>query len=94
MKQVNFKELSVEVEIDNFQLMDLRKDIGNSLHRQAVTVPMADLARNIYHSEEAIELSDEDYSMMLSVVSNSFALIVSKAIERDTVEVKIENKEA
>lgn len=86
MKQVNFKELNVEIGIDEFEKMDMRKEIGNAIHRQAITVPMADLARKIYHSEESVMISDEDYGIMLSIVSKSFALIISKAIERSTAE--------
>ena len=52
MKQVNFKQLNVETEIDTFQEVDLRHEIGNALHRAAETVPMSDLARNIGHHEE------------------------------------------
>ena len=86
MKQVNFKELSVEIEIDKFQNIDLRKEIGNAIHRQAVTVPMSELARKIYYSEGDVSMTDEDYSMMISVVSKSFALIVTKAVERSTID--------
>ena len=93
MKQVNFKELNVEVGVDEFQEMDMRKEIGNAIHRQAVTVPMADLARKIFDGEEAIGISDEDYGMMLSVVSKSFSLIISKAIERGTTETRKINEE-
>lgn len=92
MKQVNFKELNVETEIDNFQTIDLRKEIGNKLHQHAVTIPMDELARKIYHSEEPVDIEDEDYGMMMSVISNSFSLIVRQAVERCTSELK-ENKE-
>ena len=33
MKQVNFKELNVEVGIDTFMPKDFRKDVGNVLHQ-------------------------------------------------------------
>lgn len=92
MKQVNFKELNVETEIDNFQTIDLRKEIGNKLHQHAVTIPMDELARKIYHSEGSVNIEDEDYGMMMSTISNSFSLIVRQAVERCTSEFK-ENKE-
>lgn len=88
MKQVNFKELSVEVEIDVYEEMDLRKDIGNAIHRQAVTIPMDELARRIYHSDSPVDIGDEEYGLMLSIVSKSFALIVLQAVERSTIELK------
>lgn len=88
MKQVNFKELNVEVEIDQFQQMDLRADIGNSIHRQAVTIPMADLARKIFHSEGPVDMDDENYNMLISVLERSFALLISAAVKRDTIEIE------
>lgn len=88
MKQVNFKELNVETEIDNFQTIDLRKEIGNKVHQQAVTIPMDELARTIFHSEGPVCIEDEDYGMMMSVISNSFSLIVRQAVERCTSQPK------
>lgn len=93
MKQVNFKELSVEVGIDDFQQIDMRKEIGNSIHRQAVTVSMSDLARKIFHSEGPIEIDDEDYKAMMSVLSKSFAIAISDSVKRDTVIIKETNKQ-
>lgn len=93
MKQVNFKELNVEVEIGVFQNIDMRKDIANAMHRQAVTVPISDLARTIYYSEEAVEISDEDYGAMISIISGSFTLIIKNAVERSTTDVIKEDKE-
>lgn len=93
MKQVNFKELNVEVEIDKFQQLDMRHEIGNSIHRQAVTVPMADLGRKIFHSQGLIEIEDEDYKAMMSVLSRSFALLISAAVERSTIEIKEKKEE-
>lgn len=51
MKQVNFKAVKVETSIDNFEVVDLRKEIGNALYKRAESVSQDDLARKIYHSE-------------------------------------------
>lgn len=88
MKQVNFKKLSVEIEIDQYQTLDFRKEVGNAIHRQAVTIPVDELARKIYHSDGPIEIDDEDYEMMKAIISKSFALIILQAIERSTIELK------
>lgn len=88
MKQVNFKELSIELEIDKFQTMDWRRDIGNKLHQQAVTIPIDELGRKIFHSDGPVDIEDEEYGIMMSIVSNSFSLIVKQAIERSTIELK------
>ena len=60
MKQVNFKELNVEVGIDQYQNHDLRKEIGNALHRASESVPMSELARNIYYSEGDIKIPNDE----------------------------------
>lgn len=86
MKEVNFKELNVETEIDNFQTIDLRKEIGNKIHQRAVTIPIDELARKIYHSEDPVDIEDEDYGLMMSIISDSFSLIVKQAVERCTKE--------
>lgn len=88
MKQVNFKELNVEIEIDKFQTMDFREQIGNKVHQQAVTIPMDELGRKIFHSDGPVDIEDEEYGMMLSVISHSFSLIVQQAVERGTIEIK------
>lgn len=92
MKRVNFKELSVEIEIDVYETMDFRKEIGNAIHRQAVTIPMDELARKIYHSNEPVDIEDEEYGLMISVLSKSFSLMLYQAVERCTIEVKKDNK--
>lgn len=93
MKQVNFKELNVEVEIDVFQNIDMRKDIANAIHRRAVTVPLSDLARKIYYSDQAVEINDEDYGAMMSIISGSFALVIKNAVERSATDVIKEDEE-
>lgn len=88
MKQVNFKQLNVETEIDTFQEVDLRHEIGNALHRAAETVPMSDLARNIYHSEGAIDISNEDYMEMMKTLRNAFKRFVLDGIARSTASIE------
>lgn len=84
MKQVNFKQLNIETEIDTFQEVDLRHEIGNALHRAAETVPMSDLARNIYHSEGTIDISDKDYTEMMNLLKLKRFII--DAITRSTTD--------
>lgn len=92
MKQVNFKQLNVETEIDTFQEVDLRHEIGNALHRAAETVPMSDLARNIYHSEETIDISNEDYAEMMKTLRGAFKRFIIDAITRSTTDKGKEEK--
>ena len=71
MKQVNFKELNVEVGIDQYQNHDLRKEIGNALHRASESVPMSELARNIYYSEGDIKIPDEEFDEMMKLINQN-----------------------
>ena len=70
MKQVriNFKELNVEIGVDQFDLQDWREAIGNALHRASESVPMSELARKIYYSEGPIDISEEDFKTMLALL--------------------------
>lgn len=88
MKQVNFSDLNVEFEIDKFQKINLSHEVGNAIHRNAETVPMADLARKIYHSDGPLEILDEDYNSMMNILSRSFKVLVCRAIEIGTTDVE------
>ena len=93
MKQVNFKQLNIETEIDTFQEVDLRKEIGNALHRAAETVPMSELARTIYHSEGTIDIPDEDYAEMMKILRTAFKRFILDAITRSTTDKEKEKEE-
>lgn len=82
MKQVNFKEVKVETSIDNFEVVDLRKEIGNALYKRAESVSQDDLARKIYHSEGEVEIEDQDYAEMMQVIEKSFVRYVHVAISQ------------
>ena len=88
MKQVNFKQLNVETEIDTFQEVDLRHEIGNALHRMAETVPMSELARTIYHSEGSVDIADEDYAEMVKTLRTAFKRFVLDGIARSTASIE------
>ncbi|RHO68262.1 hypothetical protein DW083_16505 [Parabacteroides sp. AF48-14] len=91
MKQVNFKELNVEVDIDSFQKRDVRNLVGNSLHRQAETVPISELAKKIYYSDGIVEISDEDYDVMIPFLRLSIKKFIVDSIVKAAEE--SENKE-
>lgn len=84
MKQVNFKELDVEVGIDEFQPHDIRKEIGNALHRSSESVPMSELARTIYYSDGLVSISDEDFSLMMTLLQPALKRFVFDAIIRSS----------
>lgn len=93
MKQVNFKELNVEVGIDQYQNHDLRKEIGNALHRASENVPMSELARNIYYSEGDIKIPDEEFDEMMKLIKPGFKRFVLDSIVRSATEVETETKD-
>lgn len=80
MKRVNFKAVKVETSIDNFEIVDLRKDIGNALYKRAESVSQDDLARRIYHTEGEIEIEDQDFSEMMQIIEKSFVRYIHVAI--------------
>lgn len=95
MKQLNFKELEIEVGIDQYQKHDLRKEIGNALHRASESVPMSDLARKIYYSEGSIEIPDDEFEDMMKLIKPGFKKFVLDSILRSAVEVgkEVEQKD-
>lgn len=93
MKQVNFKELSVEYGVDKFQTVDLAHEIGDEIIKKAESVPMYDLAHVIYHSTGSIKISDNDYQQMMKIISTSFKIIIAKAIEASTTNIETKEEE-
>lgn len=93
MKQLNFKQLNVEVGIDQYQKHDLRKEIGNALHRASESVPMSDLARNIYYSEGDIEIPDEEFDEMMKLIKPGFKRFVLDSIVRSATDAGTEIKD-
>lgn len=88
MKQVNFKELNTEVKIGEFETIDLRHEIGNAVHRQAVNIPMSELAKAIYYSDEPVCMDEKDYIALLDIIEKSFAVLVLQAVRNSTEEEK------
>lgn len=90
--KINFGKLLVEAEIDKFVNYDARKEIGNALHRFAVTIPTADLARVIYHSEGEVEVPQECLQEMMDIISKNFFVFITRAIKNE-IDKQLNNKE-
>jgi uncharacterized membrane protein YcgQ (UPF0703/DUF1980 family) len=89
MKQINFKQIKVEIEIGNFQPQDFRKAIGNTLFSQARNIEMDELSRRIYSSDGAIDIPDEQFSEMMTLLSEQLLYYrVKKAIEGSVINVE------
>jgi hypothetical protein len=90
MKRINFKEISVELEIGNFQTQDFRKIIGNTLFSQARDIEMDELSRQIHSSDGAINIADSLFSEMMALLDGLLYYRVKKAIEGSVINVEQE----
>lgn len=90
--KINFKSLLVEAEIGKFVKYDSRKDIGNELHRYALTIPMDDLSREIYYSEKEVEIPVNLLQEMMAILSQNTYVFVRKAIKNE-IDKQLNNKE-
>lgn len=94
MRRINFKELNVEMGIDEFETRDLRKEIGNAVHRGAMDIPIHDLARVIYYSEGPIDIPDKEYLEVMEIIKRSFAFLVYDSVERCAENIDDKKEEA
>lgn len=80
MKRINFKQISVETSIDVFETQDLRKPIGEALHKKATNLAMDELARSIFKSDGPVEIEDADFAEMMSSLEGLFYLFIIQGI--------------
>lgn len=66
-KVYDFRQVSVEVDIDNWSDRDLRKELGNNIHRSTRDIGMDELARKIYR-EGVAEMSQQEVDYILAVL--------------------------
>lgn len=81
--KANFKKINVEVAFDEFQELDIAKQIGNFIHANTPDIGLDDVAREIYHSEGEIEISEQHAKDIVVMVSSDvcmFIAAVKKAI--------------
>lgn len=90
MKQINFKELQVEVSIGKKETTDASKKLGDVLYQVATDLPMDALARQIYYSDGPIDISEEDYLQMLKLFDGVLLYKMINAIKDNTNETETE----
>lgn len=81
--KANFKKLSVEVSFDEFKELDVAKLLGNYIHANTSDIGVDDVAREIYHSEGDVEISEQHAADIVTMVTSSqcmFVAAVKKAI--------------
>lgn len=81
--KVNFKELNIEVTFDNFQAVDIAKELGNYIHQVTNDIGLDDTARDIYHSDGWVDIPLEHAEAIVAIVSRpecAFLACIKKAI--------------
>lgn len=58
-KVFDFTKVSIEVEFEKFEEVNVSKLVGNTIHINTADIGVDDLARKIYHEGKA-EISDEN----------------------------------
>lgn len=75
--KANFKKINVEVAFDEFQELDIAKQIGNFIHANTPDIGLDDVAREIYHSKGEIEIPEEYIPMILDLIKNNQCPLVA-----------------
>jgi len=71
-KKVNFKELPVQIELEGEAVkIDVRKDIGNFIYQNSRDLGVLELARKIYHSDGEIEMSQQELTILKTLIEES-----------------------
>lgn len=68
MKKINFKAIEIEVNIDDFQKLDISKEIANILFQNAPSLEIDELSRKIHYSTGEIEIEDLLFSQMIEIL--------------------------
>ncbi len=88
MKQLNLKELEIKVGVERTEILDVRKEWGDALHRVSESVPMTELAKRIYYSDGPVEISDEDFCTMMKLLKLSFKKFILDSVTDSVEEIK------
>ena len=58
-KKYDFRQALMEMGIDHFEEVDIRKSVGNNVHRLTRDIGIDELSRKVYH-DGVVELTDEE----------------------------------
>ena len=86
MKKIDFTKLNVETAIDQFDEMDLTKEMGNFLFTVAPNLEIDELARKIYSLTDIIEIEDSLFEQMLQLMEGKVSFRVIQAIKKHSNE--------
>jgi hypothetical protein len=86
MKQINFKQINVEVNIGEYREMDFTKEVGNILFRSAQSLEQDAFARKVHAAEKEIEFTDEEFSFLQESINATLVFRARKAILDSVIE--------
>lgn len=91
--KVDFRKLNCEVRFGEYEEHDFAKLVGNTVHANTADIAMDDLARTIYYSEGAVELSGEQAQAIAGIIGQSPTIVawLKKAIT-DALTIKEEQQ--
>lgn len=71
--KVNFSKFKIFLDIAHAHAeeQDIRKDFADVIYRNARGIMAHDLALRIYRSEDEVEISDEEASLIMELVNQS-----------------------
>lgn len=64
MKKIDFNAIEIENIDGSKGKINIRKDFANALYSQGKTLDVVELARKIWHSENEVELTDEEVKIV------------------------------
>lgn len=83
MKKVDFKRLMVEINFEGDQVeVDIRKQLANHIRQSTNDIGLDDFAKEIYYSEEAIEVPEEYIQPIISVSKACMIVPVQRALSK------------
>lgn len=70
--KVNFGKISIMITVEGEAVeMDLRKDLGNLVYGRTADIAVSDFGKNIYYSEDAIEVPEPMANAIKEIVAGS-----------------------
>ncbi|MBR1463446.1 MAG: hypothetical protein IJ604_08775 [Prevotella sp.] len=76
-KEYDFSAITVEVEFDRFQEMDVSKTVGNIIHKGTDDLGIDEIARQIYKEGKA-PMADSQAKIVWAILANSNLLAFIK----------------
>lgn len=81
--KINFAKISVQMEFEGpSQDVDIRKPLGNHIHQTTGDLAMDQLARDIYFSQQPVELTQEQAQAVLEAAKQKFVCPVWQGLEQ------------